>query len=107
MARQVVLTSDLSGEAGARTVEFSFDGVSFEIDLTEQEVQQFRVDLAPYFDVARARRGGQHLPTPARVGHTAAEVRDWAHEQGIDLPNRGRLPNTVVAKFLEAHGYRA
>ena len=107
MARRVVLTSDLSGEPGARTVEFSFDGVNFELDLTEDEVQQFRIDLAQYFDVARARSGGgSRIPTPSRVGYSAAEVRDWAHEQGIELPSKGRLPNVVVARFLEAHGQR-
>lgn len=34
---------------------------------------------------------------------TASVVRSWALEQGLDVPERGRLPEAVVEAYTEAH----
>lgn len=69
MARKVVLTSDMSGDTGVRTIEFSFDGVGYEIDLTEAEAKQFRKDLAPLLRCCPGpQKREQHSPTPSTSG---------------------------------------
>lgn len=42
----------------AETVAFSFDGVTYEIDLSAENAQTFRETMAPYIDAAR-RTGGR------------------------------------------------
>lgn len=100
--RKVVLTSDISGDTPARTYTFAWEGVEYEIDLTEGEAQAFRETLLPYFDVARA-LGGKRSTKASLVGYTAAQVRAWARIHGIDVPDKGRIPNDVVAEFIEKH----
>jgi len=102
MARKVVLTSDLSGDTPASTHTFALDGVGYEIDLTDGEAQMLREALLPYFDVARA-LGGRQAPKASLVGYTAAQVRAWARNNDIDVPDKGRIPNDVVAEFIEQH----
>lgn len=53
-----ILVSDLSGEDATGTVPFALDGVTYEIDLTDDEAAQFRVAMQPYVDAAR-RTGGR------------------------------------------------
>lgn len=90
MARKVVLTSDLSGDTPASTHTFALNGVGYEIDLTDGEAQVLREVLLPYFEASL-------------VGYTAAQVRAWARNNDIDVPDKGRIPNDVVAEFIERH----
>ena len=102
MARKVVLTSDLSGESPARTYPFSFDGIDFEIDLTDSEAKQFRKDLSRYFDVARA-LNTKGIGRVRLTGFTAAQVREWAKANSVEVPSKGRLPNAVIKQFMASH----
>ena len=102
MARKVVLTSDISGGSPARTYTFAWEGVGYEVDLTDTEAQAFRDALTPYFDVARA-LGGKSAPKASLIGYTAAQVRAWARNNGIDVPDKGRVPNDVIMEFIEHH----
>ena len=34
---------------------------------------------------------------------TASDIRTWAHEQGISVAERGRLPQDVLAAYVKAH----
>lgn len=75
MARKVitVLTDDLDGGKADRTVEFSLDGVSYAIDLSDENIGTLRKALDDYISAGRrigrggvdARRSAQWSASPA------------------------------------------
>ena len=112
----VTLVDDLTGEEAEdiSTVEFSLDGVSYEIDLDDKNSAKLRDALADY--VAAARRtggrrsagGGRRRSAGAGTGtpratspggydrETSKQIRAWAKTQGYEVSDRGRVPNNVV-----------
>lgn len=119
MAKRVVehLTSDLSGEeipadSAGGTVQFGVSGVEYVIDLTEAELQEFNDALAPYVDVAQrlTNRGARvsrtklsSAPAGKRSKEQLAAIRAWAKQNGHEVSERGRLPQTVLSAFDSAH----
>ncbi len=109
MARKVIhqLVDDLDGtvlEPGSgETVHFALDGVQFEIDLTAANAAELRAALEPYRAVARkATRGSRGSGRPARDPRIA-EIRAWAHEEGLTVSSRGRIPEPIVEAYDAAH----
>ena len=111
MARRVIpqLIDDIDGtvlEPGnGATIEFAFDGKRYEIDLTEENAQQFREALAPYIDAARTlstSRGAARTPKPASKTNLD-DVRAWARENGHTVSDRGRIPAAVQSAYDAAH----
>lgn len=101
MARKVIteITSDLSGKKADETITFGLDGASYEIDLTKTEAGKMRDAVALF--VAGARRvGGRH--SPKKIGNAKA-VREWAKSQGLNVPDRGRIPTEVMDSYQRAH----
>ena len=111
----VITSSDLSGDEGAMPVKFGLFGVEYEIDLTTVETEKLESLLSLYTSAAR-RIGGRRntssgtpgaRPAGARPGGAEAftgasskVVRAWAKEQGIDLPDRGRVPLQIQEAFV-------
>jgi hypothetical protein len=101
MAREVIeqLVDDLDGSAATESVSFGLDGVTFEIDLNGQHADELRAALDTY--VRAARRVGGRSGRRARSGRPAgnrdrnAAIRQWALENGIELPARGRIAEGV------------
>lgn len=107
MARKVniEITSDMSGDSPAETVAFSFDGRSYEIDLTAAEKKELHDSLARYIDNAQVKVGrSQSRPVRTTVGASTATVRAWAQAQGLTVPSRGRMPKEILAKYAAATG---
>ena len=109
MAQRVItqLISDLSGdeiaEGEGETVEFSYRGTSYKIDLTDKEAAAFDKAIATYVDNA-TKLGGRRKSSPAgSSGYNAKDVRAWAKSQGIDVPERGRIPGDVLEKYRAAN----
>jgi hypothetical protein len=115
MAQKVTveLVDDLDGTVAEdiNTVSFALDGVSYEIDLTEDNAENLRDALADF--VAAARRTGGRIkrgtPATAAPSRPAANreqtkaIRDWARQNGFDLAARGRIPANVIEAFDQAH----
>ncbi len=112
MAKRVVttveLTDDLDGGKADRTVQFAFDGTSYEIDLSKKNATALEKALKPY--VASARKVRQ----PVRRGRSAtsgrgsgrtdlAQVRQWARSNGHEVSDRGRIPGSVLEAFDAAN----
>ena len=97
----VQVVDDLSGsvipDGDGRSITFSFDGESFEIDLSNEHVEQFRDLLAPYINVARAL--GKKRGASAPKSSDLQQIRDWARANGIDVSDRGRISATVRAEY--------
>lgn len=106
MARKVVVTvvDDLDGEsAAAETVSFGIDGVLYEIDLTEANAREFRASMAKWVPFARRVAGrGRLKGFVAGRSKDAKTVREWARNNGHDVPDRGRIPSAVQEAYLRA-----
>ena len=100
----VILVDDLDGEDAAETVTFALDGASYEIDLSEANAGELRAALAPYMEVAR-KVGGRRRKAPRSTGGgtSAADIRQWARENGWDVPDRGRVAAEVREAYTAAH----
>jgi hypothetical protein len=102
----IVLEDDLDGSEATETVSFALDGTSYEIDLNEGNAAKLRDALAVYIGHGRRvtggnRRGGRRAA--ATAGTSAKEVREWARENGYDVPDRGRIPAEVRSAYEAAN----
>ena len=112
MATKTIQTrvSDLSGQEGAQAVSFAFNGVTYAVDLTEEEFQGLHEVLARYIGVAtrvpsgRGRAGGA-APTQSGTARRSKldAVRAWARQNGHTISERGRVPGAVLAAYDAAH----
>ena len=113
----VQLVSDLSGDemqAGeGRTVEFSVDGTSYTIDLTDKEAAGFDKALAMYIEHATKTSGGgvagrKRSSSGARSGSgrskdELANIRAWAQANGHQVSERGRIKQDVLDAYHAAN----
>jgi hypothetical protein len=110
VAQRVItqLVSDLSGDEIAsgkgETIEFSYRGVSYSIDLTDKEAAGFDKAIATYLEHA-SKTGGRRKSAggDSKSDYSAKDVRAWAKAQKIDVPERGRIPGEVVEKYKAAN----
>lgn len=97
---QVILTDDLDGSPADETVRFTLDGVRYEIDLTAAHAVTLRELLKPFIEKGRRARTGSRTTTRSTSRRSdGAAVRAWATEQGIDVPDRGRLSKKVIDAY--------
>jgi hypothetical protein len=111
------LVDDLDGSEAAESVAFALDGVSYEIDLSEENAEKLRDALAGYVAGARrvdiGRRAARaRVAKPAKAprgSRTApdreqtAAIREWARANGYEVSERDRLSANVLAAFEAAH----
>jgi hypothetical protein len=112
MAQKVLvqLVDDLDGTSShdVTTVLFGLDGVSYEIDLTDDNAERLRDSLTAYVESARRvggriKRGTKPAPgSKAASANEASQIREWAQENGFELAGRGRIPSHVVEAYKEA-----
>lgn len=109
---QVLLVDDVSGGDAAETVTFALDGVSYEIDLSEENATRLRDSLGEWTGKARRvggrRRSGNSGPRRSGgeggSGLDTQAVRTWAREQGLEVSDRGRISSSVSEAYRQAHG---
>ncbi|WP_059016587.1 histone-like nucleoid-structuring protein Lsr2 [Mycobacterium sp. M26] len=112
MAKKVTVTlvDDFDGEGAAdETVEFSLDGVSYEIDLSAKNAQKLRNELKPWLEAGRRvggrRRGRSGPPGRGRASidrEQSAAIREWARRNGHKVSTRGRIPADIIDAFHAA-----
>jgi hypothetical protein len=108
----VTLVDDLDGtdSEDVVTVEFSLDGVVYQIDLNEQNADNLRDTFADYVAAARRtdgrakRQAGEPAKAMARPPapmdrEQAKAIRDWARKNGHEIADRGRIPVNVVEAY--------
>ncbi|WP_425563740.1 Lsr2 dimerization domain-containing protein [Pseudonocardia aurantiaca] len=84
------LVDDLDGSEAVATVSFSLDGVSFEIDLSEGHLAEFRAALHPFVRVARQASGDRETErTTTRTGASATTPAP-AVARGPEVPREER-----------------
>jgi hypothetical protein len=117
----VTLIDDLTGEEAEdiTTVEFALEGVTYEIDLADDNAAKLRDNLSRYVAAARktsARRPGTRGAdrsagrgagkSASRSGYnrdTLRAIREWAKQNGHSVSDRGRLPLNVVSAWEANH----
>lgn len=104
MAKKVTVTlvDDFDGAGPAdETVEFSIDGVSYEIDLSASNAQKLRDEFKPWIDAGR-RVGGRRRgrPTGAATNGRGRAVID--REQSAAIRSG---PGTTVTRCPPAAGF--
>jgi hypothetical protein len=110
MAKSVVIVDDIDGSSNARTVNFGFDGKTYEIDLTKKNATALEKALKPYIDAARTtsardRRRSTNGRARSRSSSTdLAAIRSWAAANGHQVSSRGRIAHSVVEAYEAARG---
>jgi Lsr2 len=118
----VTLIDDLTGEEAKdiTTVEFALEGVTYEIDLADENAAKLRDNLSRYVAAARktsARRPGTRGAdrstgrgngngSATRSGYnrdTLRAIREWAKQNGHSVSDRGRLPLNVLNAWEANH----
>jgi hypothetical protein len=118
----VTLIDDLTGEEAEdiTTVEFALEGVTYEIDLADDNVAKLRDNLSRY--VAAARKISGRRPGTRGADRSAGRangngkvagsgynrdtlkaIREWAKQNGHNVSDRGRLPLTIVQAWEAKH----
>jgi hypothetical protein len=102
----VTLEDDIDGSEAEGTVTFAFNGVQYDIDLSEKNSDKLAKALAPYVASARkvsTRASARSAPAGGSHKHDQSAVREWARAQGMTLSDRGRIAADVLAKYEAAH----
>ena len=117
---QVLLTCDVhDGDAeAAETVIFTVEGQTYECELCDAHLAEFREAMEIWSShsrpvgrgrgqatarPARGGRGGRARPAGGGDGPSAAEVREWARAQGMQVSARGRVPAELHEAYAAAH----
>ena len=120
MARTTIiqLTDDLDGSEAHQSVEFSYRGKSYSLDLNDKNASELDEVLAPYIAAAQkasgASRGGRRTSRSAgsRSGSSGGgtsstpdpkDVRAWAEANGVQVSARGRIRASVTEQYRAAN----
>ena len=98
----------------AETVDFSFDGHDYRIDLRPENAAKLRKDLDKWVSAAAkvtGRRGradargsvSRSSTGSGRSSEQLANVREWAVKNGHQVSPRGRIPAAVLDAYDAAH----
>jgi hypothetical protein len=101
----VELIDDMDGSKADTTVRFSWQGASYEIDLSKKNAKAFETAVGPYLAKATraaAGRGGRR--SSARGKSDLSGVRTWAATNGFELASRGRIPANILEAYQAAQG---
>ncbi|WP_336633645.1 MULTISPECIES: histone-like nucleoid-structuring protein Lsr2 [unclassified Microbacterium] len=104
-----IVTDDLTGEeipdTDAVTIQFSYGGQAYEIDLSKNNAKKLDDFMADYIDKARRVRSSSAAP----VRRTATKrqdlnaVRKWAKANGHSVSERGRVAQAVLDAYEAEH----
>ena len=107
---QIIWVDDVDGSEATETVTFGLDGVTYEIDLSDDNAAGLREGLASWIgnarkvggrSAARTRTGGRQRASGGKADLGA--VRGWARENGFTISDRGRVSKEVLEAYTAAH----
>jgi hypothetical protein len=108
MARQEIITDDITGEPNAQQVYIALNSKAWTIDLAEGGRAKLDKALAPFLAKATpVKAGGPAKSTKPKnnPGYDVAELRAWAKRKKIALPARGRISGAIIERYrAEAAG---
>jgi Lsr2 len=124
---QTFLVDDLTGkdipDGQGQTLDFSIQGIEYQIDLSDANIEKFNLAMAPYVErgrvVHRLGKATYHREQEAYLRKRANRratlvdkeqavfIRAWAVEQGMKVSKRGVIAQQVLDAYNEAHGDQA
>jgi hypothetical protein len=105
MSQRTIRVDDLDGTTeGARPITFAVDGVTYDIDLTEENLHELRNAFSPFIDAARPRPKPKQGSKPKVTREQLAAIRQWGHANGYEFSDQGRIPNHVLEAFEKFGG---
>ncbi|MGH3797641.1 MAG: histone-like nucleoid-structuring protein Lsr2 [Pseudonocardiaceae bacterium] len=109
MAQKVVreFIDDIDGSPAERTFTFTVEGTAYEIDLSRENIAEFKSAIGGFVESARkakntrtsARQRGASTTDLGQRRDRLNEVRQWARNNGYTVSDRGRLSAEVLAAF--------
>jgi len=119
VARTIIVTDDLDGSSPAEPVQFTYDGVNWEIDLSAKNREKLQKALQPFLDkahpadmaqpktttttLARTRTRTRTRSRPSRSAKNGREhldaIRQWAQENGYKVGDRGRIAKSIIEEY--------
>ena len=101
----IILVDDLDAGSADETVKFGLDGTQYEIDLSTDNAKNLRAALKPYLDAGR-KVGGARTGRPRAAGaarsNEAAQIREWARNNGYTVSERGRVNSEIIEAYKAA-----
>jgi len=106
---KIILVDDLDAGSADETVRFGLDGTQYEIDLSKDNAKNLRDALKPYVDAGRkvgTRSGGgrQRSTGSGSRSNEAAQIREWARNNGYTVSERGRVNSEIIEAYRAAQG---
>jgi hypothetical protein len=103
----VDITDDIDSTPDAKTVTFGLDDKKYNIDLGPDNEAKLREFLALFIGHARpAGRTTRRAATATPVTKTTSrsvEIREWARKKGIEVPDRGRISQSITDAYDLEH----
>ena len=107
MARRTVLFDDFDESEATQTVQFSYRGQQYAIDLNDDHAEEFDSLLSRYIAAARniTQPAAQQSPTrrqqPTRRRNAPenTKIREWARDHDMKVSDRGRIPLNVLEQY--------
>ncbi|MDN5655425.1 MAG: Lsr2 family protein [Kocuria sp.] len=95
------ITSDEEG----RSLRFTLDRVTYEIDLTHAHIGELETALQPFIAVARKQRvaSSRQSRRPHRDKEQLDAIRRWAREAGYEVFDHGRIPQLIEDAYFKTH----
>lgn len=113
MGQRTILVDDLDGtESEVESYRLlSEDGRPLVIDLNKKNADKFRKALEPFWTAARLDEAAPAAPARAKATRKSsgsgrsdtAQIRAWARENNLTVPDRGRLKPDVIEAYEKAH----
>lgn len=99
------IIDDLDGTSDdVETVPFAFRGTAYEIDLGPENRAEFDRLMATYVDAARVIERPKTSKRPTAQGDPEnAKIRAWARSQGLEIGDRGRIPEPYRVAYYAGH----
>ncbi len=113
-----ILTDDLDGteiaDGEGQTLRFAVGTATYELDLRQQNIDEFYNVLTPYMEKARkvAGRAPSTSPSTPATGTRAATrpdreqlqaAREWLRSQGHQVSDRGRIKADLMELYSSSH----
>jgi Lsr2 len=109
VAQKVVreFIDDIDGSPAERTFTFAVDGTAYEIDLSSENIAEFKSSIGGFIESARRvrttsnghRQRGASTTDLRERRERLNEVREWARKNGYSVSDRGRVSAEVLTAF--------
>ncbi|NTW41199.1 MAG: Lsr2 family protein [Cellulomonadaceae bacterium] len=106
MAQRASLVADMSSEPADESIDFSPNGMAYQVDATTVQAAQLRAAIAPWVGHGRtvpSSGAPRHGRRAAGCGPSANELRTWLRANGHTAGDRGRVQPSLLDASAAGH----